>query len=63
MEIGNQVFMQYKRNQDGTFSELTKKNIDFGAGLERIAAAAMDSFDVFETSLLKPIITKLERCV
>ena len=60
MEIGNQVFMQYKRNQDGTFSELTKKNIDFGAGLERIAAAAMDSFDVFETSLLKPIINKLE---
>ena len=60
MEIGNQVFMQYKRNQDGTFSELTKKNIDFGAGLERIAAAAMDSFDVFETSLLKPIIIKLE---
>ena len=60
MEIGNQVFMQYKRNQDGTFSELTKKNIDFGAGLERIAAAAMDSFDVFATSLLKPIITKLE---
>ena len=60
MEIGNQVFMQYKRNQDGTFSELTKKNIDFGAGLERIAAATMDSFDVFETSLLKPIITKLE---
>ena len=60
MEIGNQVFMQYKRNQDGTFSELTQKNIDFGAGLERIAAAAMDSFDVFETSLLKPIITKLE---
>ena len=60
MEIGNQVFMQYKRNQDGTFSELTKKNIDFGAGLERIAAAAMDSFDVFETSLLKPIIVKLE---
>ena len=60
MEIGNQVFMQYKRNQDGTFSELTKKNIDFGAGLERITAAAMDSFDVFETSLLKPIITKLE---
>ena len=60
MEIGNQVFMQYKRNQAGTVSELTQKNIDFGAGLERIAAAAMDSFDVFETSLLKPIITKLE---
>ncbi len=60
MEIGNQVFMQYKRNEDGTFSELEKKNVDFGAGLERVAAAAMDSFDVFRVSLLYPIIKKLE---
>ena len=60
MEIGNQVFMQYKRNEDGSFSELKHKNIDFGGGLERIAAAAIDSFDVFETSLLKPLITKIE---
>ena len=60
MEIGNQVFMQYKRNEDGSFSELKHKNIDFGGGLERIAAAAIDSFDVFETSILKPLITKIE---
>ncbi|MBQ6510436.1 alanine--tRNA ligase [Candidatus Saccharibacteria bacterium] len=60
MEIGNQVFMQYKRNEDGTFSELEKKNVDFGAGLERVAAAAIDSFDVFKISLLYPIIKKLE---
>ncbi len=60
MEIGNQVFMQYKRNEDGTFSELEKKNVDFGAGLERVAAAAMDSFDVFKISLLYPIVKKLE---
>ena len=60
MEIGNQVFMQYKRNEDGSFSELKHKNIDFGGGLERIAAAAIDSFDVFKTSLLKPLITKIE---
>ncbi|MDO4967529.1 MAG: alanine--tRNA ligase-related protein [Candidatus Saccharibacteria bacterium] len=60
MEIGNQVFMQYKRNEDGTFSELEKKNVDFGGGLERIAAASIDSFDVFKISLLKPIIDKLE---
>lgn len=60
MEIGNQVFMQYKRNEDGTFSELKHKNIDFGGGLERIAAAAINSFDIFETSLLKPLITKIE---
>ncbi|MBO4813228.1 alanine--tRNA ligase [Candidatus Saccharibacteria bacterium] len=60
MEIGNQVFMQYKRNEDGSFSELEKKNVDFGGGLERIAAAAIGSFDVFKISLIKPIIDKLE---
>lgn len=60
MEIGNQVFMQYKRNTDGTFSELDHKNVDFGGGLERLAAASIGSFDVFKTSLMLPIITKLE---
>ena len=60
MEIGNQVFMQYRRNDDGTFSELEKKNVDFGGGLERITAASINSFDVFKISLLKPIIDKLE---
>ena len=60
MEIGNSVFMQYKREEDGSFSELEKKNVDFGGGLERIAAAAIGSFDVFKISLMKPIIDKLE---
>lgn len=60
MEIGNQVFMQYKRNEDGTFSELEKKNVDFGGGLERITAASIGSFDVFKISLMAPIIAKLE---
>lgn len=60
MEIGNQVFMQYRRKEDGTFEELEYKNVDFGGGLERIAAAAIGSFDVFKISLMKPIIDKLE---
>ena len=60
MEIGNQVFMQYRRLPDGSFEELEKKNVDFGAGLERITAASIDSFDVFKISLMKPIIEKLE---
>ncbi len=60
MEIGNSVFMQYRRLPDGTFEELEKKNVDFGGGLERIAAAAIGSFDVFKISLMKPIIDKLE---
>jgi len=60
MEIGNQVFMQYRRREDGSFEPLTKKNVDFGGGLERIAAARIDSPDVFKISLLWPIIEKLQ---
>jgi len=59
IEIGNQVFMQYKRTEAG-FEELAKPNVDFGGGLERIAAAAIDSSDVFRISLLWPIIEKLQ---
>ena len=59
MEIGNQVFMEYRRTENG-FEPLEKKNVDFGGGLERIAAAAIDNPDVFEISLLKPIIEKLQ---
>ena len=60
MEIGNQVFMQYRRLADGSFEPLEKKNVDFGGGLERIAAAQIDSPDVFRISLLWPIIEKLQ---
>lgn len=59
MEIGNQVFMQYLRTDTG-FEPLEKKNVDFGGGLERIAAAAINSPDVFKISLLWPIIAKLQ---
>ena len=60
MEIGNQVFMQYRRNEDGSFSPLDKQNVDYGGGLERIAAAAIDSPDVYRISILWPIIEKLQ---
>lgn len=60
MEIGNQVFMQYRRLEDGSFEPLEKRNVDFGGGLERIAAAKINNPDVFQISLMKPIIEKLE---
>jgi alanyl-tRNA synthetase len=59
MEIGNQVFMQYLRTEEG-FEPLEKMNVDFGGGLERIAAAAINNPDVFRISLLWPIVEKLE---
>jgi alanyl-tRNA synthetase len=59
LEIANSVFMAYKRTDKG-FQPLAKPNVDFGGGLERIAAVTIDSPDVFKISLLKPIIEKLE---
>ena len=61
MEIGNNVFMAYKKVADGVFEPLEKPNIDHGSGLERIAAAAIDDPDVFKISLMWPIIEKLEQ--
>lgn len=61
VEIGNQVFMQYRRLNDGSFEPLEKQNVDFGGGLERIAAAAIDSPDIFKISVLWPIIEKLQQ--
>lgn len=60
MEIGNNVFMAYKKTSDGQFEELEQKNVDHGSGLERIAAAKLDNPDVFRISLVWPIIEKLQ---
>ena len=58
-EIGNNVFMGYRKTENG-FEELAQPNIDHGSGLERIAAASIDNPDIYMISLLKPVITKLE---
>jgi alanyl-tRNA synthetase len=60
LEIGNSVFMTYRKSGD-KFEKLPKPNVDFGGGLERIAAASIDSPDIFQISLIKPIIVDLEK--
>ena len=60
MEIGNNVFMAYRKEAEGKFVPLEKPNIDHGSGLERIAAAALNEPDAFKISLMWPIIEKLE---
>lgn len=59
VEIGNSVFMQYKKREDGGLDELPKPNVDFGGGLERIAQAVEGSGDMFKISLLWPIIEEI----
>ncbi|OGK63133.1 hypothetical protein A2334_02515 [Candidatus Roizmanbacteria bacterium RIFOXYB2_FULL_38_10] len=61
LEIGNSVFMQFKKNTDGSFSELPEKNVDFGGGLERILAAVNNDPDIFKTDLYATIITSIEQ--
>jgi alanyl-tRNA synthetase len=61
LEIGNSVFMQYVKTDVGGFKELPQQNVDFGGGLERIAAASINSQDIFKIDLLWPIIEKLEQ--
>lgn len=60
VEIGNSVFMQYQRTQNG-WVELPQKNVDFGGGLERIAMVVQQKQDIFETDNFWPIIAKLEK--
>src|SRR5687768_4866267 len=61
IEFWNLVFMQYDRQPDGTDVELPKKNIDTGAGLERIVALTENTTSVFETDVLRPIVAAGER--
>ncbi len=59
LEIGNSVFMQYIKKEDGSFALLPKQNVDFGGGLERITAVSENTDDVFVVAH-KPIIDALE---
>lgn len=60
VEIWNDVFMQYFKTPDGHFLPMERRNVDTGMGLERITAVTEGVNTVFETSLFKPIIKKIE---
>lgn len=59
-EIGNSVFMVYKKTDNG-LEGLAKKNVDFGGGLERIVAALGNMSDIFEIDVLKPMVEKVAK--
>lgn len=59
MEIGNSVFMEYKKTDDGRFEKLPQQNVDFGGGLERISAAVTGNSDMFQIDTLKRLIDVL----
>ena len=60
MEIGNSVFMEYAKRA-GKIEKMETHNVDFGGGLERIAAANNNDPDVFKIDLFLPIIKEIEK--
>ena len=60
VEIWNDVFMQYEKHEDGTITELPKKNVDTGMGVERTTAILEGKMDNYESSIWRPIISLIE---
>jgi alanyl-tRNA synthetase len=66
LEIWNLVFMQDERGElspkedHPPIGELPAKNIDTGLGIERVAFLLQDVHNVYETDLVRPVITKAE---
>lgn len=56
LEIWNLVFMQHMRDADGTDTDLPRKNIDTGAGMERILSVLQGVDSVFDTDVLAPMV-------
>ncbi|HEV2055649.1 MAG TPA: alanine--tRNA ligase [Methylomirabilota bacterium] len=61
LEIWNLVFMQFNRDASGTMTPLPKPSIDTGMGLERMAAVMQGKQSSYDTDLLRPLITRVER--
>ena len=61
VEIWNDVFMQFNKNADGSFSPLKQKNVDTGMGLERVLMNVQGLKSVYETDVFAPIVKKIEQ--
>jgi len=58
IEIGNSVFIEYKKTSEG-FEKLQQKNVDFGGGLERLAMVVQGKTNVYETDLFQNVLDKI----
>ena len=60
VEIWNNVFMAFSKNADGSYSTLSRKNVDTGMGMERILIAINGYRNVYESELFQPLVHALE---
>ena len=61
VEIWNDVFMEFYKNENGVISELPKKNVDTGMGVERTTAILEGVNDNYMSSIWKDVIEKIEK--
>jgi alanyl-tRNA synthetase len=59
VEIWNDVFMQYNKQEDGSFVPLEQQNVDTGMGLERVVAVLNGKKTPFDTELFREIIEEI----
>ncbi|MCF7945967.1 MAG: alanine--tRNA ligase [Spirochaetia bacterium] len=59
-EIWNDVFMQYVKQKDGSYTALERKCVDTGMGIERTVAVLQGKDSVYDIEVLQPIIQKIE---
>ncbi len=59
VEVWNDVFMEYEKQNGQVIGKLAAQNVDTGSGLERITAMVQGVDNVFETDLFQPIIAKI----
>ena len=60
VEIWNNVFMEYYKNEDGVYTKLKQRNVDTGLGLERINMLLQGKETPFDTEVFKPVMDKLQ---
>lgn len=61
VEIGNDVYMQYKKLEGGKYAELENKNVDTGFGLDRLLLFLNGLDDGYKTDLFSGAIEYLEK--
>ncbi len=60
VEIWNNVFMEFYKHKDGTYTKLEQKNVDTGLGLERVTMLLQGKQTPYDTEIFAPIMKKLE---
>lgn len=61
IEIWNDVFMEYEKKDGKVIGKLSQKNVDTGAGLERLTAVMQGKDTAYETDILIPVMNEIKK--